>query len=207
MGWYDVFSRFYDRSLERLYAPTRIAGADLLQLREGDVVLDLPCGTGLSFDVLSPAVGETGCVVGVDRSTGMLARARARAEARGLGNVTVLHADVHDVTAAMVQDAAGGRRPNRLHIFLGMTAFPRHAEAFEGLWSILAPGGRCAIIDVHAASPGFQGRMVNLVARADIRREVWRPLQDVAEDYRRDELPSRKEHGGGLFVASGRKPA
>ena len=50
---------------------------------------------------------------------------------------------------------------------LGLTAFPEWEAAFDHLWALLAPGGRMAIVDVHAARPDFQGKMVNLVARAD----------------------------------------
>jgi hypothetical protein len=48
--------------------------------------------------------------------------------------------------------------------------------------------------------------MVNLVARADIRRRVWEPLEAVAEGYVYRELPSQREHGGQLFLAVGDKP-
>ena len=75
------------------------------------------------------------------------------------------------------------------------------------MWRLLAPGGRCVVVDVHAAELGLRGRMVNLVARADIRREVWRPLQRLCVNFERTPLPSLPEHGGQLFLASGDKPA
>ena len=43
-------------------------------------------------------------------------------------------------------------------------------EAFERVWDLLAPGGRMVILDAHTEKLSFQGRMVNLTARADIRR-------------------------------------
>jgi ubiquinone/menaquinone biosynthesis C-methylase UbiE len=58
--------------------------ADLLQLHEGDVVLDVGCGTGdLSFEA-AKRVGSTGRVVGVDGSEEMIARARQKARRRHL---------------------------------------------------------------------------------------------------------------------------
>lgn len=208
MGWYDLFSRFYDKSLEPLYRDARAAATEALQLAPGHVVLDVPCGTGLGFDGIVPAIGEDGVLVGLDRSTGMLAQARKRVAAAGWGNVVLEASDVHAVDAAVLSELAG--RPlafDRLHVFLGLTAFDRWEEAFARLWDLLAPGGRCVIVDVHAESPSFQGRMVNLVARADIRRRVWEPLQAVAEGFERRDLPSRKEHGGTLFLAAGDKRA
>ena len=211
MGWYDTFSRFYDRSLEPLYAEQRRLAAEALELAAGHTVLDLPCGTGLSFDEIAPRIGDEGALVGVDLSTGMLARARARAEREGWGQIHLLERDVHQLDVAAIAEACGQprnqpRELDRLHVFLGLTAFPEWERAFDKLWSLLAPGGRCVVVDVHAKKPGFQGRMVNLVARADIRRRSWEPLERLAEGYERRELPSRREHGGQLFLATGIKP-
>jgi len=47
--------------------------------------------------------------------------------------------------------------------------------------------------------------MVNLIARADIRRRSWEPLERRASAFERHELPSSKKHGGTLFLASGTK--
>ena len=205
MGWYDFFSRFYDSSLEPLYLDTREAAVEALELQPGLSVLDLPCGTGLSFDGIGAAIGAEGRLVGVDLSSGMLRRAKARAERLGFSFVRLLEADVQTLEAGELEAAVGIARFDRIHVFLGMTAFPDPQAAFDRLWSLLRPGGRFVIVDVHAAKPDFQGRMVNLVARADIRRRAWEPLEAVAEGYAFRELPSKKEHGGQLFVASGTK--
>lgn len=207
MGWYDWFAPLYDRSLEPLYRDARAAAVAALQARPGQVVLDLPCGTGQSFDGIAPAIGPEGLLLAVDLSAGMLERAAKRARARGYSQVVLQQRDVHAVDATSLYAAAGKQVSlDRLHCFLGLTAFPRWEQAFERLWELLAPGGRCVIVDVHARQLGWQGRMVNLVARADIRREVWRPLERLAVNYQRTSLPSMPQHGGELFLAAGDKP-
>ena len=205
MGWYDLFSRFYDSSLEPLYREQRVAAAAALQLAPGQRVLDLPCGTGLSLPVLREGVGESGAVLGVDLSSGMLARAHAKVGELGWSNVQLQVSDVMALDAAILETKLGAPQVERLHIFLGMSAFPDPAAALEALWALLAPGGRCVIVDVHAERLGFQGRMVNLVARADIRRRSWEPLEALASDFTREALPSLPEHGGELFLATGVK--
>lgn len=204
MGWYDVFSRFYDRSLEKLYRDARAAAVDALAIdaSAGMRVLDLPTGTGQSLDGLAQAVGPAGRVIAADLSRGMLGRAARRIEARGLANVETVRLDVH----ALDRDAIGGP-VDRLHVFLGMSAFVRPDEAFERLWSVLRPGGRAAVVDVFTDKLGVQGRMVNLVARADIRRRSWEALEARAVGFERRDLPSLKRHGGTLFLAAGDKPA
>src|SRR5215510_7572191 len=93
MGAYDLFSNFYDASLEKLYAEHRQLAVAALAPAAGSVVLDVPCGTGQSFDALASAVGASGLILGVDASAGMLRRAQARIDQRGLTQVRVHAAD------------------------------------------------------------------------------------------------------------------
>ncbi len=81
MSHYDLFSRFYDASVEQVYLPHRERAAEWLDLSGARRVLDAVCGTGLSFGALHERMGEGSALVGLDGSAGMLARARRRAEA------------------------------------------------------------------------------------------------------------------------------
>jgi len=199
MGWYDWFAHFYDSSLEAIYADARVAAAEALGLSGAQRVLDLPVGTGQSLDAIVPRLDDGATVVGVDLSAGMLKKARARVDERGWSErVELVQSDVHALDVGAY---------DRLHVFLGLTAFPRYEEAFEHLWSLLAPGGRAVIVDVHAEQPDFQGKMVNLVARADITRRAWEPLERIAEGFSKTDLPANDKYGGTLYLATGRKPS
>lgn len=206
MAWYDVFSRFYDASLEPLYREQRTLAAEALALAPGSVVLDVPCGTGQSFSAFTARLGPEGRVLGVDLSPGMLREAERRQAELGLKGVGVLGADAGRLTLEEATSALDGRRPDRLHVFLGMSVFPEPDRVFENLWSLLAPGGLCVVVDVHTEELTFQGRMVNLLARADITRRFWEPLESVGEGFERRPLPVRKEHGGAISLAVASKP-
>lgn len=207
MAWYDFFANFYDASVERYYATHRPLAAEALAIEPGHVVLDCPCGTGQSFDVLADAVGPHGRVVGVDQSEGMLRRARARIDANGWKNVACIAHDAatlsHDALASCLPDSV---RIDRLHIFLGMSVFPAMEETFERLWALLAQGGRCAIVDVHAERLGVQGWMVETISGGQIRRRSWEPLERRAVAFQRRDLPYVRQHGGQIMLAVGNKP-
>ncbi|MDD9938891.1 MAG: class I SAM-dependent methyltransferase [Myxococcales bacterium] len=202
MALYDVFSKFYDASVERLYVEHRELAALALDAAAGHKVLDVPCGTGQSFAHLVPGkVG--GALIGVDSSAGMLKRAEARVEQESWAGVHLLQ---RSATALSADDLQGLCPVDRLHIFLGMSVFDVMDGTFDHLWSLLAPGGRCVVVDVHAERPGLQGKLVNLIAGADIRRRFWEPLERVCADFELRDLPHHPKHGGQIMLASGRKP-
>lgn len=76
-----------------------------LELRPGDHVLDIGCGTGLSFAPLVEAVGPSGRVTGVDVSDEMTDLARARISDAGWDNVEIVVGGA--ATAALPADVDG----------------------------------------------------------------------------------------------------
>jgi ubiquinone/menaquinone biosynthesis C-methylase UbiE len=77
--------------------PVRKKAVELLDLKEGDRVLDVGCGPGGSFPYLVRAVGPSGQVVGVEISPVISINARRRIEKNGWRNVEVIEADARTV--------------------------------------------------------------------------------------------------------------
>ncbi len=91
---YKRLSRIYDLlAVPWLTNGVRREAVAQLDLRPGDTLLDLGCGTGLNLRFLVDAVGPAGRVVGVDLSPHQLARARERAVAADWENVTLVEAN------------------------------------------------------------------------------------------------------------------
>ena len=204
MSWYDVFALTYDRQLERLYAPYRRQAVEALHAKPGETVLDLACGTGQSFAAIVEAVGPSGRLVGVDGSTGMLRQARRRVDSAGWRNVTLVHADA----TSLRESDLDVTQLDGVLIALGLTAMARWEEALARALALLPAGGRCVILDVHAERRGLQTRIVELLARADLSRRVWEPLEAASADFERiDTGAPARTFGGTLYVASGTKGA
>ena len=66
----------------------------LLKLKPGDRVVDLGCGTGLSFPHIIERIGPEGHLTGVDMTAGMLACARERCDQSGWYNVELVQSEI-----------------------------------------------------------------------------------------------------------------
>lgn len=102
-------------------------------LGRGMRVLDLGCGAGDVAFAAAGLVGPEGYVVGVDRSPEALARARLRAEQRGLAQVRFAEADVCDPAPGGPFDAIVAR--------LLLMYVPDPAVVLRRQATVLHPGG------------------------------------------------------------------
>lgn len=101
---YRVFAPVYGWTVPyRRYLRRAIA---LLDLKPGEVVLDVGCGTGVAFSRILETIGSEGRLVGIDQSPDMLREARQRAERNGWTNVTLITSPVEDADIPVQADAA-----------------------------------------------------------------------------------------------------
>lgn len=84
----------HEAALDPLLLPVLNGVINRSGLKNGEVVVDVGCGTGASTVQIAEIVGPTGHVLGVDISQPMLARAEARTKDRG--NVSFMLADATD---------------------------------------------------------------------------------------------------------------
>src|SRR5688500_687888 len=94
----------YDHHMRRFSRWQRLA-VERLELRSGETVIDVACGTGLNFPVLEERIGPEGKVIGIDLSPAMLAIARQRVDAAGWGNVELIEASVDRAHLRELADA------------------------------------------------------------------------------------------------------
>lgn len=123
--------------------PKRRAARLALDLKPGDRVLDLACGTGLNFPHLRELVGEHGQVVGADLTPAMLDIARKMLDAKGWKNVQVHEADAANLP---FPDASF----DKVIITFALNIIPEYVRAIEEVQRVLVSGGRFVALEMRA---------------------------------------------------------
>lgn len=78
-AFYNKIARIYDILAEHSEAPARKAGLKLLDVQQGQKILEIGFGTGHSLVELAKSVGPEGKVYGIDLSENMLEISKKRA--------------------------------------------------------------------------------------------------------------------------------
>lgn len=172
----------YDASCRQL-APIREEAVALLGLRVGDAVLDVACGTGMSFALLHAATGGTCSVVGVELSPDMCRQARTRAAALDPERIRVVQGSAADADFGATRfDAV------LLHYTHDVLRSP---VALANLFAFVKPGARVAVAGFKRA-PGW-AMPLNLFSMFRARRylstfegvaEPWSHLLRWTPDFR-----------------------
>ncbi len=109
-----------------------------LELRPGERVLDLCCGTGASALPAARAVGPHGSVLGVDLTPALIDEASRRAAAEGLDQARFAVGDVESLSVAPASVDA-------IVSVFGLFFMDDMAATLRRAWTWIAPGGRLAI--------------------------------------------------------------
>jgi SAM-dependent methyltransferase len=134
----------------------RFAGR-LLDVRNGQMVLDVACGPGNFTRSLASAAGPEGLVVGFDESATMLGKAVAETTAP---QVAYVRGDARELPFGDgVFDAVG--------CFLALHLVPEPFRALGELIRVVGPGGRIAV-SAPCRPPGRLPRLLDRVVNAPV---------------------------------------
>jgi SAM-dependent methyltransferase len=150
----------------------------LIDLHEGETVLDLGSGGGIDVLLSAKRVGPTGFAYGLDMTDEMLALAQQNKQKAGATNVAFLKGRIEEIPLA----------PNSVDVVISNCVINLSADKGQVLreaFRVLKPGGRFAVSDVvadGAVPPGLRQNMeawVGCLAGA-LEIEEYRRLLTVA---------------------------
>ena len=143
-----IVSEIHPEILEKFYG----CGSPIPTALEGQVVLDLGCGTGRDCFILSKLVGQSGHVIGVDMTEEQLAVARRHIDFHterynyDTANVDFRTGYIEDLATARIED-------NSVDVVISncvINLSPDKERVFTEIFRVLKPGGELFFSDVFA---------------------------------------------------------
>lgn len=140
--WNELAPRYHKRWAGKMLGPLQSAVKLIedVEVKNGDTILDVACGTGLVTSLLSQKVGKTGTVVGADISS--TAIRIAMKENKGNRNVLLINADAENVAFA--------RKFDIVTCQYALFFFPDAPKALKNMRGSLKESGRIGIV-VHGS--------------------------------------------------------
>lgn len=198
---YDWHMRCYNLVGLRI-GEHRQHAVELLNLKQGDRVVDLGCGTGLSFPHIMERIGPEGHLTGVDMTAGMLACARERCDRAGWHNVELVQSEIASYDFPQGIDAV---------ISTGVMGYiSEYGRVIQNAARALAPGGRLVILDAKqpdAWPPWLFQLLFKIKKPLGLGIEYFdnRPWELVERYFQ--ETAFEKRYGGWVYFSTGSKPA
>ncbi len=94
---YRHHAPWYDRVAAPIFgSPFQQEAISYLDLKTGDVVVDVACGTGGNFNFIEQCIGDSGHLIGIDLSAEMLQQAHLRVAANQWRNVTLINSPAEE---------------------------------------------------------------------------------------------------------------
>jgi len=208
---YSTFAPFYDLLSGEypVYRAGRAVGIELLDLEPGAQVLDIGCGTGLNFPLLQQKIGPRGSIVGIDRSPGMLARTRRKAERRGWTNVILLQADATtmspDGMASRIAAEAGREVSDAVLATYSLSLMGEWEAAWTTMTRLVRPGGTMGVVDMQEPTGPYSvlaplARAACRLGGSDINAHPWRAVERDCID-----VTAASARGNHLQIRVGRR--
>lgn len=192
---YRLRAKVYDCELAA-FEPLRRCAIERLKLAPGDTVLDVGCGTGLSFGPLQLVVGSGGHIIGIEQSPDMLSLARNRVAGNGWTNVTLLNMPAEVANTPVLADAA---------LFHFTHDILRNPDALRNVVHGLKPGAHVVAAGLQWSNPWawmtncfvMMAAMYSTTSLEGLDRP-WSHLADYLDDLAVSSSPV-----DGVYIASG----
>ena len=197
---YDWHMKAYNLVGLRI-ANYRRHAVELLQLKKGDRVVDLGCGTGLSFPAIIERIGPEGRLIGIDMTAGMLACARERCDRAEWHNVELIQSEIGAYEFPGKIDAAISTG-----VMGYVTEFDRVIQNAE---QALAPDGRMVILDAkkpEAWPPWLFQLLFKIKKPLGLGIEFFdsHPWESIERHFR--ETAFEERYGGWVYFSTGSNP-
>lgn len=148
-GSYDDFSDDYHECVDKLSKPFVEHMVDLSNVKPGQKILDVGTGSGIVANCAAKKVENSGSVIGIDLSEGMLKTSTETAARLGIKNIQYLHMDAENLDLDTESF-------DSVLSMCAMDHFPNHISALKEMYRVLKPSGNL-VVSIGCRIPPWGG--------------------------------------------------
>jgi len=201
--YYDRFAKIYDLvSSKSYYNKPRNFALKELNLTKHQYVLNIPCGTGQNFEDFQKYLQNTGKIIGIDLSQGMLEKAKDKIENNKWNNIQIIKGNATEIDTEWIKkEFNADLKFDAIFCDLGLSGFPEWGKVIDSLILLLKPNGKIVIMDWYIEKTNLRGMFIKWIGKGEVNRPIWQYLENKVANFKVD----NSFKNGEMFVASGNK--
>ena len=172
MKWYDKIAKFYDLFTVLVYKKPRMKLLENLEIKKGDRVLVIACGTGQNFKLIQGEIGNSGEIIAIDYSKGMLKVAQKRINKNNWKNIRLINVDVRNLNSKYL--VTKHIQPD-FDILIGELAFsviPEWENVMKTATLLLKENAKIGLLDWSRKKHDWLTKIVDYLAEAETNRNT-----------------------------------
>ena len=172
MKWYDKIAKFYDLFTVLVYKKPRMKLLENLEIKKGDRVLVIACGTGQNFKLIQGEIGNSGEIIAIDYSKGMLKVAQKRINKNNWKNIRLINVDVRNLNSKYL--VTKHIQPD-FDILIGELAFsviPEWENVMKTATLLLKENAKIGLLDWYRKKNDWLTKIVDYLAEAETNRNT-----------------------------------
>lgn len=198
-SYYDNFSKIYNLvSSKRYYHKIRKYAIDQLDIQNGDFILNVPCGTGVNFSYFNKYLQNSGKVIGVDLSDGMLNKAKKLILKKEYSNIKIVKKDVTTLNDSWGKSILINEKFDIILCDLGLSGFPSWKDVIQNLYSLLKKDGKLVIFDFYIQKDTIRSKYIRYFGKGEVNRNIPKYVSSIFNDV----SINQSFKSGDMFVAT-----
>lgn len=201
--YYDKFAKVYDWiSSKSYYRKPREFAIKELNLKPNQIVLNIPCGTGQNFEYYQKYLSNTGTIIGIDISQGMLEKAIEKVHKHNWKNIQTFKVDARNINEEWIKKEFKAEiKFESIFCDLGLSGFPEWERIIDNLIALLKPNGKIVIMDWYIDKSSLRGKFIKWIGKGEVNRPLYQYLETRVSNFQLN----NSFKSGQMFVATGTK--
>lgn len=175
IDWYNKIYRLYHNWYD-IHKKYRTILMESINMKKGDVVIDLCCGNGKNFPFIVEKIGKEGLLIGIDGSENMLSIAKKNPNFANIQYYCI------DLEKKSNLEKYKFEKVDIVICSFAISVLNNWEEIIDYFYNILNEGGKIAILDLYWENNNLHSKLVHFLVSANSTTPYWEKLRSISID-------------------------